>query len=66
MEFGEPEAAFEDFFFKSFPQYRMDRAVEDFARLCFYAGLAWSHVRIKADIESDLMEIDNNFVKKKG
>lgn len=57
MQLKTPEEAFYDFFKHTFPKYKMDFHVRDFAKSCFLSGVVWSHARIRADIESDLKDL---------
>ena len=57
MKFKKPEDAFNDFFIKSYPQFRTDIHVREFAQMCFTAGIAWSHARIKSDIDGDFKKL---------
>ena len=61
MKLKKPEDAFYDFYKSVFPQYKLDFEFRDIAKLCFMAGVAWSHARIKFDIISDLSKLIADF-----
>ena len=59
MALGTPEEAFYDFYKTTFPKRKMDFTFREEVKLSFMAGVAWSHVRLKFDIDSDLNELQD-------